>query len=154
MSHKKQSVHLYCRVLKQKVSVNTNALQQLKARRARDLKRRKVVFGNVGSKQETSPSGPITLNQAISKFQTLVDEFKLNLPNKFITKVSNDPFSSFSFFLFPIFTSHQVDLVPEQYKNVETIFISNNNISTLESFEQFPSLKVLSIANNCVRFKH
>jgi Leucine-rich repeat (LRR) protein len=46
----------------------------------------------------------------------------------------------------------QIDIVPKDYSNVETIFLSNNSIEFLENFKQFKRLKVLSIANNLVSY--
>jgi len=46
-----------------------------------------------------------------------------------------------------------LDDLPEKHKFIETLFISNNNISSLEHIKQFYNLKTLSIANNTVRLR-
>jgi len=45
----------------------------------------------------------------------------------------------------------EIDQLPPRFKDVETLFLSNNSITTLSGIEQFPALRVLSIANNLVR---
>lgn len=45
----------------------------------------------------------------------------------------------------------EIDQLPPRFKDVETLFLSNNSITTLNGIEQFPVLRVLSIANNLVR---
>lgn len=51
------------------------------------------------------------------------------------------------------FYKQYIDTVPENFKNIETLFLSNNSISDLSGLEQFQQLKVLSIAylkNICI----
>ncbi len=46
-----------------------------------------------------------------------------------------------------------IDTVPEKYLGAETVFLSNNCITSLAGLRQFRKLKTLSIANNCVSTK-
>eukprot|EP00002_Diphylleia_rotans_P002877 TRINITY_DN11875_c0_g1_i1.p1 TRINITY_DN11875_c0_g1~~TRINITY_DN11875_c0_g1_i1.p1 ORF type:complete len:1286 (+),score=247.62 TRINITY_DN11875_c0_g1_i1:119-3976(+) len=44
----------------------------------------------------------------------------------------------------------EINSIPERYRMTETIFLSNNNISSLMGFSQFANLRTLSIANNLI----
>lgn len=42
----------------------------------------------------------------------------------------------------------EIDLLPKKFLKVETLYLSSNNIRTLEGLQQFSNLKNLSLANN------
>lgn len=60
---------------------------------------------------------------------TIISPQKISLVDKYITKI---------------------DSIPKKYTKVDTLFLSNNCIESLEGIEQFQLLNVLSIANNCI----
>ncbi len=43
-----------------------------------------------------------------------------------------------------------LDRVPDVFHEVETLFLSNNALRSLQGIGQFTRLKVLSVANNCL----
>jgi len=43
-----------------------------------------------------------------------------------------------------------IDKLPSRYKEVRTLYLSDNNLKSLEGIEQFTSLTSLSLANNLV----
>lgn len=42
----------------------------------------------------------------------------------------------------------EIDLLPKKFHKVETLYLSSNNIKSLEGLQQFSNLKNLSLANN------
>ncbi len=42
----------------------------------------------------------------------------------------------------------QIDEMPKKFRNIETLYLSNNNIKTLDGLEQFTRLKNVSLAHN------
>ena len=43
---------------------------------------------------------------------------------------------------------NRIDLLPQRFQKVETLYLSSNNITTLDGLQQFTRLKNLSLANN------
>ncbi|KAL4494095.1 hypothetical protein ABPG72_016051 [Tetrahymena utriculariae] len=72
-------------------------------------------------------SNLITLSEAIKKYPQCADEFKIRLVQKQVK---------------------EIDKVPTFYKKIDTLYISNNSIKTLDGIEQFTHLQHLSISNN------
>ncbi len=46
---------------------------------------------------------------------------------------------------------NKIDKLPSRFYNIETLYVSNNSIASLEGIEQFRNLVNLSLANNEVR---
>lgn len=46
----------------------------------------------------------------------------------------------------------EIDPMPKKFLKVETLYLSSNNIRTLDGLQQFSNLKNLSLANNEVTF--
>ena len=46
----------------------------------------------------------------------------------------------------------EIDILPEHYQTVETLYLSNNFIQSVKNISQFVNLKVLSLTNNNVCF--
>ena len=44
-----------------------------------------------------------------------------------------------------------IDLLPKQFQQIETLYLSNNNLTSLEGIEQFSNLKILTLVNNDVK---
>jgi len=42
----------------------------------------------------------------------------------------------------------QIDEIPKKFRNIETLYLSNNNIRSLDGLEQFSRLKNVSLAHN------
>lgn len=45
----------------------------------------------------------------------------------------------------------ELDAVPEQYQEAETLYLSQNNLCSLQGIQQFTCLKVLSAADNLLQ---
>lgn len=69
----------------------------------------------------------ITLSQALVEHTQSFDENKISVVQKFV---------------------NEIDLLPKKFHKIETLYLSSNNIRTLEGLQQFSSLKNLSLANN------
>jgi len=41
--------------------------------------------------------------------------------------------------------------LPKEYQQIPTLYLSNNNLTSLEGIEQFSNLKTLTLVNNDVK---
>lgn len=44
-----------------------------------------------------------------------------------------------------------IDAVPDRFRTIQTLYLSNNSITSLRGIEQFQELRTLSLANNCIQ---
>eukprot|EP00736_Rhodelphis_marinus_P007476 Rmarinus@m.13890 len=72
---------------------------------------------------------PKTLSSVFRKSPSFFDAAKISVVEKYVT---------------------EVDLLPPNFRNAETVFLSHNSISSLSGLRQFQNVRVLSIANNCI----
>lgn len=69
----------------------------------------------------------ITLSQSLVEYPQSFEDSKISVVQKFI---------------------NEIDSLPKRFTKIETLYLSNNNIKTLEGLQQFSNLKNLSLANN------
>lgn len=103
----------------------------------------------------------VQLSAALKQYPTAFDNTKISLVEKFITTIST-PFCLLHVLrgcgispltldlLIRLVPAKHLDMVPPKFRDIETLFLSNNSIRDLSCIAQFQKLRILSMANNCV----
>lgn len=71
----------------------------------------------------------LKLSKTLETFPQFFDENKISIVQKCVNRIDN---------------------MPKEYHQIETLYLSNNNLTSLEGIEQFSNLKTLTLVNNDV----